>query len=172
MAVDLSDFVDDLKAEVNPPGSNFFPDATDDQWFQQLRDSFWEAYLDGFIQNWTEADGLVTPKTGTTDISRDFIQLIVFYAGFRVLRASIRNTQSLFRAKAGPVEFEVQQSATMMRDLLAELQQKRALLLSRLSDLGVLPVAYIDAVQSRTTSVVQGDIWWTNGTSWETNGRY
>ena len=168
MTVDLSDYIDNLKSEVNPPGSNFYPDAVDDDWMQQLQNGFWEARLDGFISSWNcDSDGLVTNVTSNgADIPRDLIQLIIFYAGFRILRATLRNLQTLSRSKAGPVEFEVQHSSNVIRDLLSEMQDKRSILLRRLSDLGVIPTAYIDAVTQRGDNIQNGDIYWTAGRIW------
>lgn len=165
-AFDLSDsdILDALRREISPPGSNFFPDATDDDLTGEMRDAFWMAYLDGFLLLYTESGGLVTQKQpGTPDFSRDLAQLVVFYAGFRILRASLRNSQTSFRATAGPVTYETQSSATVMRDLLAELQQERNILLKRLSDLGVIPTFYMDGVQSRSDAIENGDTFWTAG---------
>lgn len=150
-----------MKREVSPPGGDNYPDASDDVWLGELQDGFWEAYLDGFLQAFTEADGLVSPVSGTVDITRDLQQLIVFYAGFRVLRAAIRSLNTLFRAKAGPVEFETQQSANVLKELFQELSRKRALLLQRLSDAGVVDSVYIDAVVQRTRSIAWGDVFYT-----------
>lgn len=167
MSVDLSDYVDNLKSEVNPPGSDFFPDATDDDWLGQLQNGFWEARLDGFIATFEEEGGIITPvAVGGDDIDRELVQLVIFYAGYRVLRATLRNLQTNVRSKAGPVEFEVTQSANVMRDLLKEMQDKRAILLQRLSDLGIIPTYYFDGVSNRSDQVQQGNLYWTAGRSW------
>lgn len=158
VAVDLSDLIESLQRELSPPGNDFYPDATDDQLLGNLSDAFWEAYLDGFMGTFTEADGLVSPvTTGDPDLTRDYQQLIVFYAGFRVLRAAARSTNTRFRAKAGPVEFETEQSATLLRELFLEMKLKRDLLLQRLSDIGDIPTTYIDAVRWRTDSIMFGN---------------
>ena len=148
MATDLSDLIDSLKREVNPPGSNLYPDANDDTWLGNLQDAFWEAYLDGLITStYAESDGLVTP-----DLPKDLQQLLVFYAGYKIIRNTIRDLKTMFRSKAGPVEYEVQQSSSVFRDILAELSKKRSLLLQRLSDLGYADSYYVDAVIARTDS--------------------
>ena len=158
MAVDLSDLVESLKREVNPPGTDYFPDASDTEFLGNLIDGFWEAVLDGLISGYTvDDDGLVTPVSGSTDMARDVQQIIVFYAGFRILRNVLRNIQTTFRAKAGPVEYETQQSASTLKDLLADLSNRRKLLLDRLSDMGAIPTYYADAVVEREAR------WWYDG---------
>lgn len=149
MAVDLGDLIENLQAEINPPGSNLYPDAVDDDWVTRLVNAFWETILDGLITGYTESDGLVTPSSGTTELTRDLQQLVIFYAGITVVRNSLRDINTALRAKAGPVEFETQKSANTLRDILKELQQRRAILLSRLSDLGVTDSYYIDGVLAR-----------------------
>lgn len=156
MAVDLADLILDLQAEVNAPGSETFPDAEDDHWIQLLSDGFWNAVLDGIITGYTSDGELVTPVTGTTDLSRELQQVIVFYAGFQAIRNKILNTPTMFSAKAGPVEYETQQSANVFRDLLADLAQRRAILLTRLSTLGQVEVQYVDMVAARTDSIIYG----------------
>ena len=160
MAVDLGDLIENLQAEVNPPGTDLFPDANDEDWVVRLQNGFWNAVLDGLIIGYTESDGLVTPMSGTTDLSRDLQQIVVFYAGMDTIRNEIRNLGVNTRAKAGPVEFESTKSATTLRDILKELQYRRNLLLNRLGDLGVTSTYYIDAVIARDQSYVDGLTSW------------
>ena len=160
MAVDLEDLIDPLTREVSPPGSDLFPNATDAEWTGNLSDGFWECILDGVITGYTESDGLVSPSSGTEDLSRDLQQLIVFYAGFRIVRNQLRDVATLFRAKAGGVEYEKQQAATLLRALLDELTRKRTLLLDRLSDVGAVDSYYADAVADRSASISYGDTFW------------
>lgn len=157
MAVDLGDLIEDLKTEVSPPGINSFPDSIDDEWFSQLRNAFWEIKLDGMLDEYTEEDGVVVHRNGGPDIPRDLQQLVIFYAGFRIVRAYLIKTLTVFKTKAGPVEYETQQSATVLRDLLAELQRKRNLILERLSDLGMVTDTYIDAMYARDVSFLNFD---------------
>lgn len=152
MAVDLGDLIENLQAEINPPGSNLYPDATDDDWVTRLVNAFWDTVLDGLITGYTESDGLVSPSSGTTELTRELQQIVVFYAGISVVRNAIRDLNTKLRAKAGPVEFETAKSANTLRDILKELQYRRSLLLNRLSDLGVTDSYYIDAVTARDES--------------------
>jgi len=160
MAVDLGDLIPSLQAEVSPPGEDLYPDALEDDWFQRLQDGFWEAVLDGLISGYNESEGIVEPTSGTTDLSRELQQLVVFYAGFKIVRNSIRSLNTKFRSKAGPVEFETEKAAGALRDILKELQQKRAILLQRLGDLGVTDTYYIDAVLQRDSNYADGLISW------------
>lgn len=157
MAVDLGDLTDNLIAEVNAPGEDVFSSADEDDYLTRLQNAFWEATLDGLISGFEETDGVITPATGSTDISRELQQLVIFYAGISIVRNHIRSLDSVFRAVAGPVEFEVQKAASVLRDLLAELQRKRAILLERLSDLYGTDTYYIDSNRARDDSLRYGD---------------
>jgi hypothetical protein len=160
MAVDLFDLVEPLRREVNPPGSNAFPDATDDDYSGYLADGFWEARLDGFLAGYEESDGIVTPISGTDDLGRDWQQLIVIYAGFRILKNALRQMRTVFRAQAGPVSFETQQSAQLLREIMIELRERRDWLLDNLASTGQVPAYYIDAVVARHDSLYFGDTTW------------
>jgi len=151
MAVDLFDLVDSLKREVNPPGASnvAFPDATDDEYAGYLSDAFWEARLDGILGGYTEANNTVTPTSGTDDLPREFQQLIVIYAGFRILKNALRQLKTQFRAQAGPVVFETQQSATTLKAIMDDLRARRDWLLFQLSETGAVTTVYIDAIAAR-----------------------
>jgi len=160
MAADLSDLIDSLKRSVNPPGETVIS-ALDDEWLGRLQDAFWDARLDGLLETFVvDDDGIVTPITGTTDISRDLLQIVVFYAAYNVIYSKLLNIKTQLRTKAGPVEYETQQSAQVLRDIAAELKERKGILLTRLSDLGSTKTYYIDSVISRTDNLVLGlDQW-------------
>ncbi len=160
MAVDLSDeetLIASLKREVSPPGTDLFPTATDDEWLGQLQDSFWEAKLYGFFTNYTEADGFITPITGTDDLDRHYQELIVLFAGARVIRNELKNMNTLFRAQAGPVEFETQNSANLLIAILKDIRSKVDLAMAAIGTLGSTTVAYIDSLIGREDSILYGD---------------
>ena len=157
MAVALDDLIDSLKREISPPGTNLFPNATDDELLGNLSDAFWEMVLDGLVTGYESDGDFITPVSGTTDLGRDMQQLIVFYAGVRIVRNEIRGRNTVFRTKAGPVEYETQQSANVLRDLLAELVRRRDFILYRLSDAGAVGEGYIDMLAARTDSIIYGD---------------
>lgn len=160
MAVDLSDsdtLIASLKREVSPPGTDLFPTASDDEWFGQLQDSFWEAKLFGFFAGYTESDGLISPLLGTTDLDRANQELIVLFAGARVIRNELKNMNTLFRAQAGSVEFETQNSAQLLVAILKDIRSKVDLALAAIGTVNSTTVAYIDSLIGREDSLYFGD---------------
>lgn len=161
MAVDITDFVDNLKREVNPPGTDLFPDATTADWEGRLLDAFWEARLLGLLATFSmDEDGVITPLSGTDDIGRDLVQLVIFLAGMTAIKGQLSNLKSMARYKAGPVEYETQQSAQLLRALFSELQDRLKIILARLSDLGQTTDYVFDGVLQRFDSWNWGDSWW------------
>lgn len=159
--VDITDLTDFLIAEVNVPGGNAFPEATTADWEIRLMNAFWETVLDGLIRGYVMDDnGIVTPQTGSVELIREFQQLIIFYAGVTVVRNALRTLNASFRAKAGVVEYETTQAATVMKSILDELVRKRAIVLQRLSDIGQIATTYVDMNFWRDDSLRYGDTWW------------
>lgn len=149
MAVDLADFVDSLKREVIPLGSGLFADVNDDQWTAYLSDAFWEARLDGFMEGYAaDEDGLIE-ATSSGELDRRYVALVVLYAGIRVLRNRILNMNTGFRAKAGPVEFEQQNSATMLAEMLKQLRSTKDRILQELDEAEATSVLALDAFSVR-----------------------
>lgn len=128
MAVDLAQLIPSLQREINPPGSNVLEDMTPSQIIGYLADAFWEARLDGFLTGWScDPAGQVTPvESGGDELGRADQALIVLYAGVKILRNQILNTKTAWRAKAGPVEYEYQSSATMLAEMLKQLKDTKA----------------------------------------------
>lgn len=160
MAVDLFDLVESIKREVNPPGYNLFPAATDEMWAGYLEDAFWKARLAGLLEGYTLAEGQILPMSGSTDVGRDWQAIIVLFAAITIVANELRRMNTSFRAKAGPVEFETQNSATVLREQLADLKAQYLLVLKRLGDVGEITDSYIDSVAERTTSLDYGDSTW------------
>lgn len=159
MAVDLADLIDPLKREVSTPGNEeaTYPNATEDSWVGYLQDGFWEIYLDGFAQGFKVADGIVTNRTaGGDDMAGEMQQLVVLYAGIRIIRNELRQLNTSFRAKAGPVEYETQQSAQVLKGVLDELTARRNTILKRLANLDATDTYYIDAVIERDYAINTG----------------
>lgn len=165
MSVDLAELIPSLKREVNPPGTDLFPTATDDDiWLGHLIDSFWEAKLFGFFKTYTSnSDGLVAPLNGLIDLGRDWQELIVLFAGGRIIRNELKNTNTSFRAVAGPVEFEVQNSAQLLRDILHDIRSKIDLALAALGAINSTTVAYIDSLIGREDSIYYGETYFQRG---------
>lgn len=161
MAVDITELVDNLKREVNAPGVDLFPNATQTEWEGNLMDAFWEAKLLGTLDGYTmDDDGSVTPISGDTDLSRELQQLVVFVAGLRCVRKQLQALKTVTRYKAGPVEYETQQSTQLLRALFTDLQNKLNLFLTRLSDLGSIDDTVIDGIAARMDSWGFGDTFW------------
>jgi len=160
MSVDLADLIPSVQRETSPPGTDLFPDADESEWLGQLTDSFWEAKLFGFFDGFTSSeDGVVTPiDVDDDDLDREWQQLIVLFAGIRAVRMKLMNTNTNFRAKAGPVEFETSNSANLLKEILQQLNEKVQLILDNLSEtLGATSVAYINGVYERTQALLYGD---------------
>lgn len=150
MSVDLGDLVRNLQLEVSPPGVNLFPDANETEWIDRLANAFWDARIDGMLTAYVETEGTVVPVAeGADDMPRELQQVVVFMAAFTAVSQQLRNLKSTFRAKAGPVEFETQQAATVLSDLLKSLHARYQALLGRLSDQGLVDDFVIDAVATR-----------------------
>ena len=152
--IDLADYVPALQREVNPPGVDLLSGATAAELVGHLSDAFWEARLDGFLTAWTcDEDGVVTPvdPLSAVDIPRDALSLVVLYAGIRVIRNRILNTNAVFRAKAGSVEYETGTSAQMLTEMLKQLKAAKDRYLERATD-NETPVGYYDALSVRSFS--------------------
>lgn len=114
---DLSDYVDNLQREVQPPGTTIFAGVSQDTWTGYLVDAFWEARLDGFVKGYNSTEeGIVTP-----DIPREQIALVLIYAGIKIVRNRMMTVNTKFHAKAGPVEIEQDYSSTLLADMLKTL---------------------------------------------------
>jgi hypothetical protein len=166
VAVDLGDLLDPLTREINSPGVDSFPDATEEELIGHLSDAFWHIVLDGVtaFDDFTEEDGLVTNTTvGGADLDRGMQQLIVLYAGARIVRNQLKGFEN-FRAKAGPVEYETSQSANLLRDILADMNRRIAIILGNLSEYGRADGYYVDMVTTRTDAVRYGNTPFLSGT--------
>lgn len=154
MAVDLSEYVDSLRREITPLGTDPFSSVTSAQLTGYLADAFWEARLDGFMANYVaDEDGVITNTTiGGADLDRRYVALVVLYAGIKVLRNRILNTSTSFRAKAGPVEFEQENSATMLAEMLKQLRATKDRILEELDEDTETAALVIDAFSVRLFS--------------------
>lgn len=160
MAVDLFDLVEPLKRSVNPPGTNVFPDATDETFAGYLSDAFWEIRMLDMLSDWTEGDGLVTPISGSVDMPREKQSLILLWAAITIVTNELKNTETTFRAKGGPAEFETGKSAQVLTAVLQELQRRRSVVEKQLFAIGEVTDAYIDSIVVRDESQHFGDTWW------------
>jgi hypothetical protein len=121
---DLVDLVEAFKREVAVPGTfaSTFPDTSDPDLASALADAFGNARLDGFFGTMTlDVDaGTVEP-----DLSVAGAALVVIYAGLRMTRTQLRTLPTGTRYKAGPVEYETQQSSAALTEDLKQLERRR-----------------------------------------------
>jgi hypothetical protein len=133
--------------EINGPGFPRIPDITAAQKLGYIQDGFWDARLSQMLDIYTVVDGADVVPAETTgqdyfvdsaskadDMPMEFQMLIVITAGFRLLRLKIMDLAVNFTAEAGPVSFEQQASATVLRALLNNLQGRLQELKTQYSD--------------------------------------
>lgn len=172
-SVDLSDLISDLQGAVTiPGGTSPYAAASDTEWLTRLRNAFWTAYNEGVFTGFTcNEDGIVSgagatgqASTSSSTFGRELQQIVILYAAINIVQNQMLQLKNQFRAKAGPVEYETQQSSQMINSILDSLLLQRATLLQRLSDLGYRKTYYIDAIIARDDSLRAGLITW-NGSS-------
>lgn len=127
---DLADLVDPLKRELAVPGDydTVFPNTGDQDLLDSLADGFSEAQLDGYFGDYAlDLDTYLT----TPDVSAAGGALIVIYAGMRIIRAQMRALNLSEKYNAGPVAYEIQRSATLLRDELNYMIGRRDALIAQ-----------------------------------------
>ena len=158
--LDLNDLITPLKAAIDIPGEDSYDTVTPAGWTTYLANGFWQAYLDGFLEGYSEEDGEISQASGV-EMPKDQQQLIVMYAAIAIIRLRMLNLQTVFRAKAGPGEYEVQQSASVNKALLDEFTARRLYLIQRLADSGIFRgTFYIDSFASKQRAINDGFTSW------------
>ena len=159
---DLEDLIPDLQAALRSPGSTEFDNVSNEAMTAYMRNAFWEAFLDGFIGEYIENDGFVSHRTSsTTDFTRDLQQLVILYTAIGILRIKLGSLKTSFRAKAGSVEYETSQSATILKSLLDEFTSRRQHLLDTISAHSeVGGFYYLDSFQTRQDALNYGLTQW------------
>lgn len=171
MAVDLVELIPRLRAEVNPPGVDLYPDATDDEFLLHMQNGFWETVLDGLIVGYSvDDDGLVTQVGGTTDLAAEYQQMVILYAGMKIVRNLLLNTNTKEKYVAGPVSSEVEKSANTLREILLDMRARKNLLLERLSDMGMTPAYVVDGVYARDAALFDATFGYTENIPWASAG--
>lgn len=121
---DLVDLVEPLKRELAVPGEfdTTFPNTSDADLGNTLADGFSQAQLDGYFNTLTlDLNTLII----SPDLSLAGGALVTLYAASQVIRAHLRAMQLNARYKAGPVEYETNKSAMLLRDELKYLVERR-----------------------------------------------
>ena len=124
----LLDLVPSLQRALAPPGefATFFPLATDDDMVASLADSIAEAQLDGFLSSHTMN---LNAGTVAPDLTGPQQALVLLYGMARVVRARIANGKNRTRYRAGPIEAEEEQSATVLVQMLRDINDRKKQLL-------------------------------------------
>ena len=153
MAVFLDEYIDNLTGLVNPPGTDLFPNATNNDWLIRLQNGFWTAFIDGAISGYTEEFGEVSNTTpGGAELGREYIQLILLYSAIDTVGKHILNLRTNERYVAGPVEAEFSRSATALNAILADLINQRDRLLERLAPTVSTSTYYYNLFEERSGS--------------------
>ncbi len=164
MPTDLSTLIPSFQRQVAIPGTftDAYPNTTDDDVVGTLADAFAEAQLDGWFGTYvydpdtTSVLNNADPDPLTNGLSLAGQALIVIYAGMRMVTNQIMNTKSSVRYKAGPVEYETQQGATTLNELLKMLAARKAELLALAR--GNVRDVVIDGYYSRALAFHTGEL--------------
>lgn len=162
--IDLTELVPSLEAALTVPGNEAeFASVPEDQWVIRLVNAFWNAFNAGLFTGFiVDEDGQVSPTSGSDDMGRDLQQVIVLYAAMDVVRNQMRQLNTVFKAKAGPVEYETQQSAQLLKSLLDGYMGQISALVDRLGDQGTTATFYLDGVIARDRAINDGLTYWVN----------
>ncbi len=160
MAVSLETLVPYFDAEVNPPGVTLYPNTSSGSKLFMLSNAFWELRLSSLLSNYEEAEFVITPISGTTDIGRAEQQLIILFAAYSVALRAFQNVNSSFKAVAGPVEYEVQKSATTLKAVLDALKERLKGVVEVVNNSAAgTDTCVFDGVIARSASIAGGQSW-------------
>lgn len=133
MATPVTDLRPVLRREINIPGFEQLPDIGNSELDGYIKDGFWEARLLGMLSTYTLTDGteFATP-TGDVikkiaddgDLEPQYQVLVAIVAAMKMLRLKTLSLAVNLRAHAGPVEYEQQASATVLRAILESLSRR------------------------------------------------
>lgn len=157
---DLEELIDPLKYELNVPGEDAYGGTSTEEWVGRLANGFWKGYLDGFFQAFTESEGLVSPRAGDATFPRDYQQVVILYTAIEILGQRLLSMKTSFRAKAGPVEYEEEQSATILRSLLDQAYERLKYVRENLAEGDFGSFQSIDMYVARLHSFSEGETFW------------
>jgi len=132
MATSLADYVEWLKRLVATPGDfdSFYPNTSDDDLAFTLMDAFSEAQMDGFFLQPTLFAGDSNALTVTPELSRPQLSLVLLYASVQFMRAELLNKNNRVRYVAKGLEYETEQSASVITALLKEANDRKQAVLT------------------------------------------
>ena len=183
MSVDVVNLVDALQSRVSPPGTNLYPNATTEDWVLRLTNAFWQgrlkgvSVLAGYEENVAARggpaafdNGIITPigavagydapdDWSSDDLAPEYQQVLVLFAAWNITLAKMQEVKTLVRSKAGPVEHEKQQSATLLKAVLDALRVE----IDELDDLltgGTGGDVVFDALINREFAMADNEVTW------------
>ena len=134
MATTVSSMRPIMQRTVNVPGFEQLPDITNSELDGYIKDGFWHMRLRAIMDEYTQDDGsgltvppgedVIYQSSDEGDLPQELQRLVCLAGGFIMLRLKILNLSINFNAKAGPVEYEQQASATTLRAVLASLERE------------------------------------------------
>jgi hypothetical protein len=165
MGIPVTSLVPSLRRATSPPGVDLHPDATDAMFSGYVEDALWMAVLKGAISGYAidvvaDPHQIVPVSPNSGDLPGELGQLIVEFAALNVISGDLMNLQTTFKATAGPVSIDVQRSATVLVQVLKNIQSQLALSLEQIGKFGFVNVAVFDAIVERTYSVARNESWW------------
>lgn len=129
-STDLNLLVEPLKREIAVPGEFAlnFPNTADFDLVGSLGQGFAEAQLDGFF-----AQQVLDPylNTVTPVLTVAGGQMVLIYTAITIIRARLRSLQTSTKYKAGPVEYDVSQSANVLTSELKSFDDRKKFFISQ-----------------------------------------
>lgn len=166
MATTIASMRQALLREINVPGFPQLASINQGQIDGYIADGFWEARLLGLLSDYTLTDGtefatppgsVIKKASDDSDLPPEYQILVVIIAGLKLLRLKALDLAVSIRAHAGPVEYEQQISATVLRAILESLERRVAFLHANYSTLlGATTFIYFDAELQREASLIRG----------------
>lgn len=123
--MDLSTLVPSLERRVAPPGefATYFPNATPTEMEARLADALGEIQMDGFATQYSLDSTMTQISPDPVPISLQ--QLLVMYAMANVVQAQLMFTKTKQTYKAGSVESDVEQASGVLKEILAEVNDRK-----------------------------------------------
>lgn len=146
---DLGEATTSLANTIARPGTfaTLFSETTDNDLVDVLRDGFAECQMEGMFSDYTDTDGVIDP-----DLTNGETATVVLFAAVRLLRAELANRASHVRYEAGPVTFEEDRSAQVLRQVFDDMRAQKARMTNLLSETGNAGSVFLlaDAYVART----------------------
>lgn len=142
----VSDLRAQLSRRINVTGAEQLGDLTSGLLDGHILDGFWSARLQGMLAAYTSDGTDITKSSNGDDLPEHLQQMVVLFAAFHLIRMKIMQLAVNFSAKAGPVEYEQQASATVLRALLDSLEREIVQLKAIYSDQYGGAFYYMDGV--------------------------